>query len=84
MPGYWQREQGGVLRDAIEGYLFQDRSLSEMHWQAIRAYLTQWLASPLWRGPQIDELRATIATVRDRRSFGVWLACADSVGIDPL
>jgi hypothetical protein len=89
VPGYWRNETSGVLRPAIETYLAQSidpeaADLTPAHIGAIRAYLRQWMASPVWRGPMIDVLRTQIGDIATRADIDRWLARALDEGIDPL
>ena len=83
-PGYWMHETSGVLRPAIEAYLCQDPILSAENIAAIRAYLRQWIASPVWRGPGVEHLRARVDGLTTRRAIDAWLTDALDAGIDPL
>lgn len=91
-PKYWRHETGGELRVAVENYLY-NRLLTVRQLALLRAYLSQWIDSPVWDlNPSHDEhsrvelaalrLRARrISTVADIRS---WIANALAEGHDPL
>ncbi|MCA1452818.1 hypothetical protein I6F35_06235 [Bradyrhizobium sp. BRP22] len=81
VPGFWMHETSGVLRPAVEAYL-QQRPMSPEQIAAMRAYLRQWIAAPLWG--DVDELRRDIDQLTDRAAIDHWLARAADVGIDPL
>lgn len=83
-PGYWPNETTGVLRPAVEAYLLTEAELSRDQLGALRAYFRQWLASPLWRGREVEALRAGIDGIRDRPTVSAWLREAEAAGIDPL
>jgi hypothetical protein len=82
-PGFWQNETSGVLRPAVEAYLFGD-PMTVMQIAAMRAYLRQWINAPEWKGAGLPELRAKAETIRTRADINQWLELAAEVGIDPL
>lgn len=83
LPGYWMYETSGVLRPAIEAYLF-GRDMTEPQIAALRAYLRQWIEAPGWRRPEIDQLRANVDGLTTRAAIARWLRLAEAEGIDPL
>ena len=84
MPGYWMNETSGVLRPAVEAYLYDHPApMSPAHLAAMRAYLRQWMAGD-WRGPDIEPLRAAIDGIDSRAALSRWLDAAEPIGIDPL
>jgi hypothetical protein len=83
MTGYWMHETSGVLRPAVEAYLWR-RPMTLEQIAAMRAYLRQWIASPQWRGGRIDELRAAVDGLATRRAIRAWIDIAVEEGIDPL
>lgn len=92
MPKYWRYERGGLLGPAIERYLL-DRPLSKDDVLLIRAYLRQWIDSPLWdMNPSADDgqrrelaqLRAKAKLINTRKDITGWLHDALNLGIDPL
>ena len=82
-PGYWMYETSGVLRPAVEAYLYGDE-LTPQHIAALRAYLRQYINAPAWLGPEIDGLRDGIDSLHSRAQIATWLNKALDVGIDPL
>jgi hypothetical protein len=50
----------------------------------MRNYLRQWIEHPEWMGENIDLLRATVGSLRNRRDIDNWLEVAERAGIDPL
>lgn len=82
-PGYWMHETTGVLRPAVEAYLRGDEMTTD-HIAAMRAYLRQWIASPVWSGPAVPGLRAKIDDLISRGAIQMWLAIAEREGLDPL
>jgi hypothetical protein len=82
-PGYWPNEQTGVLVPVVHAYLRGD-SLSDEEVAIMRAYLRQWIMSPVWAGKGIPELRASIDGINSRKDIKRWLNRAFDLGIDPL
>jgi hypothetical protein len=92
MPQYWMYETSGVLRAAVEAYV-QDRPLHIHHLLALRAYLRQWITSPVWdwnpHATETDreilaELRDAIERLQTRQAIELWLYDAVALGMDPL
>lgn len=82
-PGYWMHETSGVLRPAVEAYL-NGEELTSFQVVYLRAYLRQWINSPMWQGEAVDTLRSWVNELRDRQSISRWLLVAGEEGIDPL
>ena len=82
-PGYWMNETSGVLRPAVEAYL-AGGAMTVMQVGAMRAYLRQWIALPVWQGPTVEELRSAIGGLTTRANIEAWLNHAEDAGIDPL
>lgn len=80
-PGFWFHETSGVLRPAVEDYLF-GRDLSAEQIALLRAYLRQWIETPVWR--RAHELRRRIDSLVDRAAIDRWIADAVKLGLDPL
>lgn len=83
VPGHWMNETSGVLRPAIEAYLFR-RPLSGENIAAIRAYLRQWIAAPGFQGCAIEALRQSVDGLISVRAIDDWLELAEHAGVDPL
>jgi hypothetical protein len=81
--GYWRNELSGVLQPAMQAYLNGD-PLTQQHVSAIRAYLRQWIASPVWAGAGVDGLRDGVDSLTNRAQIDRWLDRAEDLGIDPL
>jgi hypothetical protein len=83
--GYWMHEASGVLRPAVEAYLHGGAMTPEQI-AAMRAYLRQWVAGPLWIDfdGKVSELRERVDTMTDRQSFDRWIGDATNIGMDPL
>lgn len=82
-PGYWMYETTGVLRPAVEAY-FAGGDMTAEQIAAMRAYLRQWIAAPVWRGPDIPDLRRAVDGLTSRAAIARWLALAERAGLDPL
>ena len=82
VPGYWQNETSGVLRPAVEAYLYGG-PMTDDQIGAMRAYLRQWMAGP-WLGPAADTLRKTVYLITSRAALEAWLRFANEANIDPL
>lgn len=91
-PSYWMHETSGVLRPAVEAYLNQ-RPMSKKQIAAMRAYLRQWIAAPLWdQNPHatayhrawLDQMRLRVDGLKDLEEIDRWLSDAIDAGIDPL
>jgi hypothetical protein len=82
-PGYWMNEHSGKLKPAILAYL-KGEKLDDVQIGFIRAYLRQWIDSPMWRGDAVEGLRASVDAIHDRASIRNWLDDALEANIDPL
>lgn len=91
-PGYWMHETSGVVRPAVEAYL-HDEPMTAQQIAAMRAYLRQWIMSPLWdQNPHattyhrawLDQMRLRVGGLKDRAAIGRWLSDATDAGLDPL
>lgn len=91
-PGYWMAETTGVLRPAVEAYL-TGAPLTEQQIAALRAYLRQWIMSPVWdRNPHtsaaaaaaLAALRTAVEGLTSRDEIDVWVHAATASGLDPL
>lgn len=91
-PGYWRDETSGALRPAVEAYL-AGGPLAGAEIAALRAYLRQWIGSPVWdQNPYADEaqrawlakLRADIDGLTNWAAIADWIDEATEFGLDPL
>lgn len=82
-PKYWMYESSGVLMPTVAKYLRGER-LGELDIPIMRAYLRQWIMSPVWSGEGVDELRRAIDGILDHDAVNRWLMDAEHIGIDPL
>ncbi|HZF24011.1 MAG TPA: hypothetical protein VE030_11175 [Burkholderiales bacterium] len=97
-PKFWRNETGGELQPAVMAYLTgEPMTLRQI--ALMRAYLQQWIDSPVWNPPgppdvpkgtctdarlELEFIRAALAEVRTRAQINEWLHSALSIGIDPL
>ena len=89
-PKYWMHETGGKLGPAMERYIRREPEKPD-DVNLIRAYLRQWIDSPVWDGgidgetrTELDYLRRTVRELRNRGDIRVWLEDALDLAIDPL
>jgi hypothetical protein len=85
-PGFWMFETTGVLRPAVEAYMFNPKvELTEKQVGAIRAYCRQWMEGD-WddRDERIIQLRREVDRMVDRATIDSWMQKAMLAGIDPL
>lgn len=84
-PKYWMLEIGDQLRPAIMRYL-ENEPLEAGDVDIIRAYLRQWIDSPVWNaeGEEVDDLRRKVREIRTRSDVCDWIEDALDLGIDPL
>ncbi|HEV8189498.1 MAG TPA: hypothetical protein VGP83_17215 [Pyrinomonadaceae bacterium] len=82
-PQYWLYETGGLLSTAVMAYL-RNEPMTADDITLMRRYLTQWITSPVWRGPGVDKLRLDVHDIRSRADIDAWLYRALEENIDPL
>ncbi len=91
-PGYWQDEVSGVLRPVVED-LLNGKVLSADQIAIMRAYLQQWIGSPVWdrnpfldaiSTPHLEDLRRRVDKITTDDDLEEWLVDADNYGFDPL
>jgi len=83
-PKFWQHETTGVLRPVIEAYL-NGKELDPAQVLVMRAYLRQWIQSPVWYGgEELERLRTSLEAIQTRRDISAWLDAALEEGFDPL
>lgn len=91
-PGYWMHETSGVLRPVVEKFL-NGKILTSEEIATMRAYLLQWILSPVWSIHQYsdEESRQTLWELRVRarhletmNELHQWLTDALDFGMDPL
>ena len=83
-PKYWRYETGGELAPAIEAYLV-GKPLTIRQIALIRAYLYQWIKSPVW-GPsaELEALRLQVSTIKTGDDVRRAIHAGLEIGIDPL
>jgi hypothetical protein len=89
-PKFWRYETGVQLGPVIERYLNR-RKLSAEDVNLIRAYLRQWIDSPVWDmapagdlSRELASLRATTSAIQSRADIDRWIWAGLEIGIDPL
>jgi hypothetical protein len=90
-PKYWMNETGGRLIPAVRRYL-ADEPVEPGDTDLIRAYLRQWIDSPVWDAGPVDadgptelaKLRKEVRELRNRADITAWLEHALDLAIDPL
>lgn len=83
MVGYWMFETTGVLRPAVERYLFDRKNLTAANIAALRAYFRQWMEGEFY-GSDADQLRALLDDLDSAKKIERWIDLAIEAGIDPL
>lgn len=92
-PGYWMHETGEELIPAVRRYLDGKEPLSGRDVALLRAYLVQWIESPVWdQNPHLDDagraelqsLREAAGKLANRRAIDEWVEVATDWGMDPL
>ena len=83
IPGFWMNETSGVLRPAVEAFAYGDQMTGEQI-AAVRAYFRQWIATPGFIGPVVDELRTRIDSLTTVHALRSWCRRAAEEGIDPI
>lgn len=83
-PKYWMWETSGVLHAVVKAYLEGDEmTVEQVGW--MRAYVRQWVSSPVWSGtPELEKLQSDVDEIRTRPDIDAWLSRALQIGIDPL
>lgn len=83
-PKYWMYETSGVLQPVVKAYLNGGR-LDQNQITIMRAYLWQWLQSPVWApSGMLESLRLRVAAIETHHDIEAALATADELGMDPL
>lgn len=82
-PHFWRNETSGLLAPVVEKYL-RGENMDSREIGTMRAYLRQWIMSPVWKGPEISGLRDMIESLNSKAQIDRWLLRAMDAGIDPL
>ena len=92
-PKYWRHETGGELAVAVMAYLNRTGSMTVRQISLMRAYLQQWVGSPVWdmnpaQTPEaslvLARLRYTVLAIHSVTDIRNWIHAALDAGIDPL
>jgi hypothetical protein len=96
-PLYWQHEQTGLLRRAIEYYVNcccgDPHSTDEVYHQeqidTVRLYFRSWIYATIWehdpaQSANLNRLRSQIQTATTISDLIRWQQAALDQGIDPL
>jgi hypothetical protein len=83
-PKYWLFETSGALVPVVRKYL-ESQALTDSEIAAMRAYLWQWVKSPVW-GPSglLEALRLRVAAIQTAEDINAALLAAEALGMDPL
>lgn len=91
-PRFWRDETSGILAAAVTKYL-TDHTLTPNEIRYMRAYLVQWVGSPVWdlnpahddaTRKELEALRDSAKRIHSIQQLDRWLRDALDVGIDPL
>ena len=83
LPRYWMHEVGGVLAPAVRRYL-EGHELNTMEVATMRGYLRQWVATEVFSGAAVEELRREVDKISTTEDVRAWLEKALDESIDPL
>ena len=83
-PKFWMHESSGVLEPVVIAYL-HDEELDVAQVKLMKAYLWQWVKSPVW-GPSgtLETLRLRVAAIETYEDLGQAIHLATELGMDPL
>jgi hypothetical protein len=77
-------ETSGVLRQPVAALLHGD-PLSDHDIGLLRAYLWQWVKSPVWApSGMLEALRLRVAAIRNQEDVRACVAAAVEMGMEPL
>ena len=92
-PKFWRNETSGQLEFAVRAYLDNPQTMTPNEIAYMRAYLGQWIASPVWdmnpahtaaTHAALMALRGDVGRIMNGLDIGRWLRDALDAGIDPL
>ena len=92
-PKYWMDETGGALALAVVRFVQDPASMNALDIALVRAYLAQWVNSPVWdmnphQGAhgrrELADLRLDVEMLATVDALRAWLRRAFLAGIDPL
>lgn len=83
-PRYWMHETSGMLAPVVEAYL-KGLRLAPNQIKIMRAYLWQWVNSPVWGSSgALESLRLRVAAIKTRQDIHAAIESALDLGMDPL
>jgi len=83
-PKYWMYETSGVLKPAVQAYV-KGKRLSAHEISLLKAYLWQWVQSPVWApSGSLEGLRLRVAAITNQEDVHASIAVAVKLGMDPL
>lgn len=83
-PKFWMNESSGVLAPVIEAYL-NGKELTVGQINLMRAYLYQWVKSPVWaESAAVEVLRLRVAAIQTTEDVRAAIKKAVGLGMDPL
>jgi hypothetical protein len=92
-PKYWRYETSGELAIVVGVYLCGERPLTLREIALMRAYVKQWILSPVWdlnpaitdeSRAELDQMRQDAGRIASESDLRAWLRRADENGLDPL
>lgn len=88
LPFYWRDEASGMLKDAIEQYIYwaarqSSTKPNEIQFDLIKKYLRYWIEAPCWKGPT-KKLVQQLKSVNRVEELEGWLSNCLEHGLDPL
>jgi hypothetical protein len=83
-PNYWMSETSGVLKPVVEDYL-KGKPLAPEQVAIMRAYLWQWVKSPVWPpSGLLEALRLRAAAIQTEEDVHSCINAAIEMDMDPL
>lgn len=83
-PKYWMKETSGEVASAMIPYL-NGKNLTPNQVGIMKAYLWQWIASPVWRGgAELEQLRQQVLKISNYRELNECIEAAIEMNMDPL
>ena len=84
-PKYWMLETSGELAAAVKRYLDLPRHLEPRDVDLIKAYLWQWVRSPVWApSGALEALRLMVAAIQTENDISRAITAAIRLEMDPL
>jgi hypothetical protein len=83
-PKFWMDEIGGALQEIVPAFLMEE-PLTQEEIDLMRAYLWQWVKSPVWAPSGcLESLRLQVAAITSREDIDRAIGAAVDLGMDPL